>query len=68
MLLFAAVPAIQGVPPSNDVNQAALVSPVDTMRSPGQILIDFDAQTVHAETGSLGAEWDGQYFWSSCHL
>jgi len=66
MLLFAAVPAIQGVTPSNDVNQAALVSPVDTMRSPGQILIDFDAETVHGETGSLGAEWDGQYFWSSC--
>jgi len=35
-------------------------------RAPGDILIDFDAQTVHTETGSLGAEWDGTYLWSSC--
>jgi len=33
---------------------------------PGDILIDFDAQTPTGETGSLGAEWDGEYFWSSC--
>ncbi len=67
MLMFAAIPPIQGTEQSNDINETTYInSQTQTMRSPGQILIDFDAQTAHAETGSLGVEWDGQYFWSSC--
>lgn len=31
----------------------------------GDILVEFDAQTAHGETGSLGAEFDGTYFWST---
>jgi hypothetical protein len=33
--------------------------------APGDIVIDFDAQTAHGETGVLGAEWDGEYFWTT---
>jgi len=67
MLMFATVPAIQGALQSNDVNETTIVaSQAETTRSPGQILIDFDAQTATGETGSLGVEWDGQYFWSTC--
>lgn len=31
----------------------------------GDILVEFDAQTAHGETGSLGAEFDGTYFWTT---
>ncbi|MBN1339081.1 MAG: hypothetical protein JXA03_07150 [Bacteroidales bacterium] len=31
----------------------------------GDILFEFDAQTAHGETGSLGAEFDGTYFWTT---
>jgi len=66
MLMFAAVPAIQGMQ-HTDVNETTIMgSQTGAMKSPGQILIDFDAQTAHGETGSLGVEWDGQYFWSTC--
>lgn len=67
MLMFAAVPAIQGLPQTSDVNEISMGNvQTSAPKSPGQVLIDFDAETAHAETGSLGAEWDGQYFWTSC--
>ncbi|PNX52384.1 MAG: hypothetical protein BV458_09865 [Thermoplasmata archaeon M9B2D] len=66
MLVCAIIPSIQGTQ-HNEVNETTIAEcQTGIMRSPGQILIDFDAQTAHGETGSLGVEWDGQYFWSTC--
>jgi hypothetical protein len=64
-LLFAAVPALQATHQNSDVNDIIKAEPQTGTRAPGDILIQFDAQTAHGETGSLGAEWDGQYFWST---
>ncbi len=66
MLLCATVSMVAGNENIEDadicLNSGQSVATMD----PGDIVIDFDAQTVHGETGSLGAEWDGEYFWSTC--
>ncbi|KYK25009.1 hypothetical protein AYK25_05610 [Thermoplasmatales archaeon SM1-50] len=66
MLMFAAIPALQGMQ-HTEVNETTIVSAqTGVTRQPGTILIDFDAQTAHTETGSLGVEWVPPYFWSTC--
>ena len=65
MLMFAAVPAIQGLPQTSDVNEINMVDlPVETTKSAGNILFDFDMQTLTGQQ-HVGAEWDGTYYWST---
>jgi len=66
-LLCATVSMVAG---NENIKDADIcLNPGQTMMptmAPGDIVIDFDAMTIHGETGSLGAEWDGEYFWSTC--
>jgi len=66
MLLFVTVASVTGT--MNIENADVCSNPGSSMatsRDPLTVVIDFDAQTAHTETGVLGAEWDGQYLWSS---
>jgi hypothetical protein len=67
MLLCATVFTVTGTEnnDANEINVALQSSIRGACDQPGTILIDFDAQTAHGETGSLGCEWDGTYLWST---
>ena len=64
MLMMATVSTVIG----NESEDICLTPSqnLSIIMDPGDIVIDFDVQTIHGETGSLGAEWDGEYFWSTC--
>jgi len=66
MLLCATVSMVAGNENIEDADICLNSGQSVATMAPGDIVIDFDAQTVHGETGSLGAEWDGGYFWSTC--
>jgi hypothetical protein len=64
MLMFvtaSAVTAKMNVDDSTDI----FTQTGTPLRSPGQILLQFDVQTNTTYQGYLGAEWDGQYFWTT---
>lgn len=69
MLLFVTVSSVTGTANVEDINADVDPNPnggtSGTTRAPGDILFEFDAQTTHGETGSLGVEWDGTYLWST---
>ena len=64
MLLFVTISTVTGI---GNIENSEICQNRGTgmTMAPGDIVIDFDAQTAHGETGVLGAEWDGQYFWTS---
>jgi len=66
MLLCATVSIVAGNENIEDADMSLTIGQSVATLDPGDILIDFDANTAHGETGSLGAEWDGEYFWSTC--
>jgi len=68
MLMFATVFTVAGTKNINETNEITIASQsnqAEPLLNPGDILIDFDAMTAHGNGGNLGAEWDGQYFWST---
>jgi hypothetical protein len=68
MLMFATVFTVAGTKNINETNEITIASQsnqAEPLLNPGDILIDFDATTAHGNGGNLGAEWDGQYFWST---